>query len=264
MGYVQSKQVQHQTDRKLGLIRSEPDKSIVHHDFKIPDTFKVSNIVDLRTPKLPVLDQGSLGSCSANAFASAYQFDLIKQNSKKIFTPSRLFIYWNERSLRGTVNQDSGAYMADGMKAILTWGVCPESYWPYFVSQFRLKPSTLAYSEAKKHKAVIYKSVAVDLTQMKNCLSSGYPFVFGISVYESFFNVKSNGLIAKPDPTREKLLGGHAMVCLGFDETRKVFIVRNSWGPNWADHGNCYLPYDYLANLNFTSDCWTIEKVTSI
>src|SRR5208283_5132068 len=64
--------------------------------------------VDLRNQCPPVYDQGELGSCTANAIAAAMEFERIKQNLPD-FLPSRLFIYYNERVIEGTVNSDGGA-----------------------------------------------------------------------------------------------------------------------------------------------------------
>jgi C1A family cysteine protease len=74
----------------------------------------------------PVYDQGELGSRTANAIGAAHHFEQIKQNAKKAFTPSRLFIYYNERAIEGTVNGDSEAMIRVGIKSVVKQGVCPE------------------------------------------------------------------------------------------------------------------------------------------
>src|SRR5438309_311447 len=141
--------------------------------------------VDLR-PRCPrVYDQGQLGSCTANAIAGAIEFDLMKQKARKVFTPSRLFIYYNERVLEGTVDSDSGAMIRDGVKSVSKQGDCPEKEWPYDIVKFRDKPPRKCYLDAVKHKAVSYQRLTPTANQLKGCLASGYPFVFGISVYES-------------------------------------------------------------------------------
>ncbi len=62
--------------------------------------------IDLRRGCPPVYDQGRIGSCTANAIAAALEFDVMKQGIKPVFTPSRLFIYYNERAIEGTVGSD--------------------------------------------------------------------------------------------------------------------------------------------------------------
>src|SRR5436853_3992768 len=64
--------------------------------------------VDLRPSCPAVYDQGQLGSCTANAIGGAIEFDQLKQHLAQTFTPSRLFIYYNERVIEGTVDADSG------------------------------------------------------------------------------------------------------------------------------------------------------------
>ena len=64
--------------------------------------------VDLRSACPPVYDQGQLGSCTANGIAAAIGFDQMKQGVGDVFTPSRLFIYYNERVMEGTVQSDAG------------------------------------------------------------------------------------------------------------------------------------------------------------
>ena len=78
-------------------------------------------LVDLRPQCPPVYDQGQLGSCTANGIAAAIEFEQKKQG-KKAFTPSRLFIYYNERAIEGTVNHDSGAQIRDGIKSVAAVG----------------------------------------------------------------------------------------------------------------------------------------------
>lgn len=218
--------------------------------------------VDLRPQCPPVYDQGQLGSCTANAIAGAMEFDEKKQNFQTIFTPSRLFIYYNERAIEGTVNQDSGAMIRDGVKSISKLGDCPESMWPYDITKFTQKPPSTCYTQAKKYKAVSYQKLIQDLNQFKGCLAGGYPFVFGFSVYESFESpeVAKTGHAPMPAPN-EKALGGHAVLAVGYDDANQWFLVRNSWGGNWGMNGYFTLPYTYLINNGLASDFWTVRVI---
>ena len=154
---------------------------------------------DLRANCPEVYDQGQLGSCTANAIAGAFEFDLIKQGAP-VFTPSRLFIYYNERVIENTVDRDAGAYLRDGMNSISNAGVCNETSWPYNINEFATKPFESCYQKAATHKALSFYRVARSLTQMKACLADGYPFVFGFSVYESFesIEVRTSGIVNLP------------------------------------------------------------------
>jgi C1A family cysteine protease len=218
--------------------------------------------VDLRSTCPPVYDQGALGSCTANAIAGALQFNQIKQQVADVFVPSRLFIYYNERVMEGTVNEDSGAMIRDGIKSVAKKGAPHEPLWPYVISKFRIKPSAAAYADAAKHVAILYQRLTQTLEQLKGCLASGYPFVFGFSVYESFESVAvaKSGTVPMPKPA-EKLLGGHAVLAVGYDDAAKRFIVRNSWGPAWGVNGYFTIPYAYLTTASLSDDFWTIKQV---
>jgi C1A family cysteine protease len=187
----------------------------------------------------------------------------MKQNLQD-FVPSRLFIYYNERVIEGTVNSDSGAQIRDGIKAVASQGVCPEQEWPYDISKFTQKPSIQAYSDALTDKAVSYQSLVADLNQMRGCLASGYPFILGFTVYESFESqaVAQTGHAPMPAPG-ERAVGGHAVVAVGYDDASQWFLVRNSWGTGWGMAGYFTMPYTYLIQPGLASDFWTIRVVGS-
>src|ERR1700730_1515073 len=168
--------------------------------------------VDLRPGCPPPYDQGQLGSCTANAIAASIQFERRKQKLSPDFVPSRLFIYYNERVIEGTVESDSGAMIRDGIKSIAHQGDAPETDWPYDIAKFAQKPPAKAYSDASRHKAVLYQRLIQDLNQMKGCLASGSPFVFGFTVYQSFESKEVATTGQAPMPTSsEKSVGGHAV-----------------------------------------------------
>ena len=209
----------------------------------------------------PVYDQGDLGSCTANAIAAAYQYDLIKQHDSD-FIPSRLFIYYNERLLENTVRYDSGAYIRDGFKTINTTGVCNETLWPYTISKFTTLPTAPCYTAARLHKSVLYRAVVQSLVQMKAVLNAGYPITLGFLVYESFYNAGYNGgYVTMPQP-REQLLGGHAVLVVGYDDSKGMFVVRNSWGSSWGAGGYFYIPYAYYTSPALASDLWVVTSIT--
>lgn len=218
--------------------------------------------VDLRSQCPPVYDQGQLGSCTANAIGGVIQFDQMKEKLAEIFIPSRLFIYYNERVIEGTVDSDSGAQIRDGIKTVAAQGVCPEDMWPYNIANFTEKPPANCYEVALQHRAVSYSRLARNLTLMKGCLASGYPFTFGFTVYESFESpeVAQTGVVPMP-ASGEKVLGGHAVDAVGYDDSSQRFIVRNSWGTGWGMNGYFTMPYAYLTQRGLSSDFWTIRIV---
>lgn len=217
--------------------------------------------VDLRPSCPPVYDQGNLGSCTANAIGAAFEFELMKQKTPD-FMPSRLFIYYNERVIEHTVDSDNGAQIRDGIKSVNKLGVCPESIWTYDITAFAKKPGAKCYSEALKHQVLSYQRVVRDVNSMKGCLAAGYPFVLGFTVYDAFESeaVAKTGKLDMPKKN-EGIKGGHAVVAVGYDDTQKRFIIRNSWGPGWGLKGYFTMPYQYLEEENLSDDFWTIRVV---
>ena len=221
--------------------------------------------IDWRHGMPVVYDQGQLGSCTANAIAAAHEFDQMKQGND-IGTPSRLFIYYNERVMEHSVNQDAGAQIRDGVKSINKQGVCPEAEWPYDITKFKERPTDQSYIDALKHQSLIYKSVIQTLAALKNALVSGFPVIFGFTVYDSFESqqVAKTGIVSLPKKS-EIILGGHAVLLVGYDDSlyagKGGWIVRNSWGTDWGQAGYFTMPYFYLTNKKLASDFWVINSV---
>jgi C1A family cysteine protease len=217
--------------------------------------------VDLRSKCPPVYDQGQLGCCTGNGIAGAIQFDQMKLG-KKSFTPSRLFIYYNERVMEGDVSQDNGAQVRDGIKSVGTIGAPPETDWPYDIAKFADQPPAKAYTDAKLDLVSSYARVSQILQQMQGCLAEGYPFVLGFTVYESFesADVAKTGIVPMPK-SKESVVGGHCVVAVGYNDKTRTFILRNSWGPKWGMKGYFTMPYEYLLDSHLASDFWTIRSV---
>ena len=225
---------------------------------------------DVRTldPKFPApYDQGSLGSCTANALAALVQYDNDIEG-RPSDTPSRLFICFNERSIEGSVYEDSGASLSTGIRTLHESGVCKETLWPYNISQFRTRPSKAAFLDALNNVDLDENYTSVDhidqsLSAIKYVLGVSHrPFVFGIQIFESFESqqVARTGIVPMPKPG-EQCLGGHAVLAVGYDDHKGTLTVRNSWGENWGDHGYFHLPYGYATNPNLALDFWTISKI---
>lgn len=202
------------------------------------------------------------GNCTANAIAISHFFDQIKQKSEFPFIPSRLFIYYNEREMEGTINSDSGATIRDGIKSIAKQGVCDEKIWPYDVSRYTTKPLDSCYKIALNNQALEYSRVTQTLDQLKGCLALGFPFIFGFAIYDSFESqeVSKTGIVPMPS-TNERMLGGHAVICQGYDDSTGRFLVQNSWGQGWGQFGYFTIPYEYLINTDLAADFWVVKVV---
>ncbi len=210
-------------------------------------------------------DQLQLGSCTGNAIAAALQYDALIQKQPLAEPPSRLFIYYNERVIENTVNSDAGAQIRDGIKVVSKMGAPAESLWPYSddAKTFKTKPSKAAYDGGLKDIAVTYRRIARDasLSQMRAAIGvDKRPFVFGFSVYESFESaeVAASGIAPMPSST-EQLLGGHAVLAVGYDDKKKLMKVRNSWGTGWGQNGHFWLPYGFFTSSALSSDFWVID-----
>jgi C1A family cysteine protease len=258
------------TARKSTAIKSSygwlpdfPDQRDYSYRALRPVARELPPIIDLRPQCSPIEDQGNLGSCTANALAGALEF-LENKDGVKFVDTSRLFIYYNERVIEHSVKQDSGAMIRDGIKTLAKQGVCTETKWPYSIGKFDKKPTATCYKEGLKRRIKQYARIEA-LDEMRTCLADGFPFVFGFSVYDGFESaqVAKSGVLNMPDK-KEKLIGGHAVVAVGYDDSQQRFLVRNSWGSNWGLHGYFTMPYAYLENRNLSDDIWTIRRGTAM
>lgn len=209
----------------------------------------------------PVYDQGQLGSCTANAIGGAFEYEAMREGQKP-WTPSRLFIYYNERDMEGTVSEDSGAMIRDGVKSVAKLGVPPETAWPYDIGRFAERPPQEAYLEALDHEATQYRRCTPN--HVRWALGHTHsPVIFGFTVYSAFESsqVAQTGRLNLPGP-HEEVLGGHAVLAVGYDDDAQRFIVRNSWSADWGQDGYFTMPYAYILNPQLASDFWTIRRVT--
>lgn len=251
-----------------------------HRDFKYSlhhateATAKLPASVNLKAHCPPVVDQGQIGSCTGNAIAGMMGYMQLREIRYKLdpsgapemfdtktFMPfSRLFIYYNEREMEGTTNEDAGAMIRDGIKSISSTGVCSEKTWSYTPSHLYKMPPVAAYKEASQHVVKTYSRIN-GLTEMKACLAAGYPFVFGFTVYDNFMTeeMARTGKLTMPGPN-DSVQGGHAVMAVGYDDAHKRFTIRNSWGTSWGLNGYFHMPYEYISNDDLASDFWTIRK----
>jgi C1A family cysteine protease len=223
--------------------------------------------VDLRPICSPIVNQGQLGSCTANALASGAREFILNRDKLPYTRLSRLYLYYHEREAEGTVNEDAGAYLKDGCDILLKAGVCKENTWPYNERVFTADPPVNADAEAANYKIKQYAKVT-GVMGMKVALSNNNLLVSGMEVYSQMESNEAAkmGIVRIPGPG-EQPLGGHAVCTVGYVDTPRgssywkgggYFIMRNSWGTQWGLSGYFKIAYDYV-NLNHLYESWTIS-----
>lgn len=245
--------------QKYHWLRDKPDTR--DYVYK-PTITRLPVSVDMRLTCSAIEDQGNLGSCTGNAIAGA--IELIDRKNRKMLDVSRLFIYYEERVLEGSVNYDSGAYIRDGLKVVNKKGAPLENIWPYDINQFAVQPPPAAYADALNRKVTAYQR-CVNFNAVKAALAAGNPVVVGFDVYSSFETVQvaRTGQMPYPNVLREQYLGGHAVCLVGYKDSTQQFIARNSWGTNWGDRGYFYMPYRVIQDTSMSGDFWTISGVSN-
>ena len=240
-----------------------------------PEKLSIPTSIDLRRWCPPIEHQGALGSCTANAGVGLVEYYERRAFGRHI-DASRLFLYKATRNLLHWTG-DTGAFLRTTMAAMVLFGVPPEEYWAYIIIDFDKEPSSFCYAFAQEYQAIQYfrldpPSIPRDLLlkRIKSLLAAGLPSMFGFTVFDSIDQVGDDGKIPFPCP-RERILGGHAIVAVGFDdkikikndncelETTGALLIRNSWGTGWGDKGYGWLPYDYVLK-GLAIDWWSLLR----
>ena len=261
--------------RVLNLHPSLPD----HRDFLFKHTSEGMRLaplpaaVDLEPASSPVFDQGDMGSCSGCSSKGAVEhleLEEIRLNlpdgqdpqeyvAGQFLPVSALFIYWNERAMEGTTASDNGATtLRDACKVLVAQGAAREALWPYANANLLRQPTSQAFADAAAHKVTAFYALN-SLLDMKQCLAAGYPFLFGVSVYDSFMT-SSDGNIPMPG-LFESVQGGHALLCVGYDDTTQKFKFKNSWGVSFGIRGYGFLPYRYMLSPDLSMDHYTLRRI---
>ena len=156
------------------------------------------------------------------------------------------------------------------MKAVAAFGIPPERYWPYDITQFEEEPSAFLYSFASNYKALNYArldprtTTPLDvLSNVKRVINAKFPVVFGFTTYSS---LGWDADIPFPLQT-DSATGGHAVLAVGYDDNHELadgakepsLLIRNSWGRQWGDDGYGWLPYRYIEE-GLATDFWATFK----
>lgn len=231
--------------------------------------FQVGEIApwsDLRKEMPEVYDQGSLGSCTGQGLAAIFdhawrKYLESKGLRKRWLSPSRLFVYYEERVREGTIDEDAGAQIRTGIDVLAEVGVCRESRWPYRIERWRSRPPEKAYGEAPMYGVLHgYKLALGDGKSVRVALTSGRPVVFGALLYSGMGKITPRDTLLEMPRKGERPQGGHCMVIVGHDDAAKTYLVRNSWGWRWGDGGHFRMPYAYL-NDRIAGDGWVVDAV---
>jgi C1A family cysteine protease len=248
--------------RNYGWIQQKQDPR--DWKYKVQRDVKLDPSADLRNQYMPfVWDQESEGSCTAHSVCGAFEYAQAKGGCEPLMV-SRNMVYYDERLMEGTPNSDEGAEIRDGIKTMASQGACPETMWPYLYGNMLVRPTPDCYQAAMKYEAVSYQAVSQDLQDVCQCLMNGWPVCFGFSVYSSFESqtVATTGVVPMPG-SGEEVLGGHAVLAVGYNLATQLFMVRNSWGTGWGQAGYFTMPFQYLLDANLASDFWTIQGTSS-
>lgn len=244
-------------DRKLGFdfdryLKEQASKA---HPVTLPPVQGPMPVtVDLRPVCSPVLDQGDLGACTAFAVGGGLREYLENKRGEAYKPLSPLFLYYEIRRMRNTIAQDSGATLTDAMKTLQSAGIATEAAWPYDPLRFDVKPASAAYKTAKTYRLSTGSEIK-GLEDVKKALVKKQPVVFGMRIFHRFRDLGPDGMLEVPQDG-DIYVGGHAVCVVGYDNQKKVLIIRNSWGPAWGDHGYFYMPYAYMTPENVL-DIWT-------
>lgn len=231
--------------------------------------------VDNRNWCSPIKNQENIGTCTAFAAVGMYEY-FQKRAFNKYIDGSELFVYKTTRNILNW-NGDIGGYLRTAMGSLALFGVPPSSSYPYEIDKFDKEPSAFIYSYGQNFQALTYyrldplgSSGNQTLINIKNQLAIGIPSMMGFTCYTSLDDPKTsnNGKIPFPGET-ESVLGGHAVMVVGYDDDlviinpidkkrkKGALIIRNSWGVAWGDNGYGYIPYEYVKQ-KLASDFWCI------
>lgn len=246
------------TSRNYNHKFEKKERSVSHYKYK--STFNKRSVSKFYfiTDQIvaPILDQGTLGSCVANA---AHSLFYILSNQQ--INLSRLHLYYISRAIDGSSStEDTGTYVSTALHSLFKYGLANENLWEYDIDNFSVLSPSVCFNETYTLKNYSYKVVLQNIEDLTNCLSEGNPIIIGMLVYSSFESndINKTGLIPMPNTKKESLLGGHCLLIIGYDLESKYFKVQNSWGSNWGSSGYCFIPFDYILDPDLTIELFTV------
>lgn len=245
---------------KYQFYNAESEEPLQDDYVPVPTTVKS---FDLSPNFTPIKDQGPIGSCSAFAVTSVYEY-ILKKNKEIVSDLSERFVYYNVRKEHGGLNSE-GSAISHVIGTMTKHGVCTETLCPYSVEHYNDDPSEEAVSDAVKR--TVKKALNIPLTNdldvcvsnIRSSIAEGYPVIISLRVYPSLHRCRGPVEMPQAGETDE---GSHAMVIVGYDDDAQMFKVRNSWGASFGEQGYCYIPYDYIGDHSQLNNAYIITEIS--
>lgn len=262
------------TTVKINTWIKDDDEKVKHYFNKKPRlTIDINTIksVDLRNNTPPIYgkefpqlqhltnDNVDLMFATPNAIISVCEY-LNNKHGKNTAPLSKMFVYYNAKDNRGVINKDIPVSFIDCIETIKSFGICTEESWPYDIEKSNLIPIKECFEEAKKYKYFSFYKLDQDEIILKKCIANGEPFFFGLNIYQNFLNLKNTSMLETPKEGDQQL-GEYATACFGYDDNKKAFLCRGSFGNLWGENGYFWIPYDYV----LSSECnnfWIISLIS--
>ena len=210
-------------------------------------------------------NQVTLNSSSAFAVLGMVEY-FERRVHARTFDGSKLFLYQLTRHRiepRQQTLTDAGADLRTTLKVLTQIGVPSEKYWPYEVDSFTCEPTAVIYAFAKPFNGLRYfrldePNATGEATwfSVKSFLAAGFPILFGFSVPSS--------LTADPNipfrPDLDAPRGGQCVIGVGYrlnhyGPKQDAILIRSSWGSQWGDNGNGWLPVSFIRS-QLARDFW--------
>lgn len=223
----------------------------------VPTTMPLSRHIAL---KVPVLNQGNEGACTAFGLATVAHTLMRTRGSgaekervstRMLYDMARRYDEWRGESY-------SGSSCRGAMKGWHRHGVCSEKLWPYKPGE-KLEPYTdeRAKDALRRPLGAYFRVNHKDLVAMHAAFAEvGVLFASG-SVHEGWWDPPSDGKIIWRG---QDVVGGHAFAIVGYDEDG--FWIQNSWGPSWGHRGYCHISYDEW--LQYGDDVWVARLAVPV
>jgi hypothetical protein len=239
------------------------DLASISAEVKTPDVTvePLPRALDYSSEINSVRDQGPEGSVVGMALATALEFQIAKVEKKQQKISARYIYYAARKKAAGfDLNIDSGAEIKDGIAVLSNEGAVTEDVWPYRPGKFAEKPPT-AVEKAERFRITDARPLAT-VDDLKRALKQNGPVVAGITVFQGMMTVEVSKTGVIPLPTKkEQIVGGHAIVIVGYDDEKRRLRFANSWGKQWGEQGFGYLPYEYVKK--YLTDAWTFRLLTT-